>query len=147
MSGQVPDAQASTIIRADRDVVWKALTEPSLIKQYFLGTTVESSWKVGEPITYSGEYNGKRYEDKGIILAFEPPTVLKTSHYSPASGLPDVPRNYHWVEYRLGPSSEGTTVTITQGNNKGAEEVEQSKATWRLVLQNLKEFLESGNNK
>ncbi|YCH08412.1 SRPBCC family protein [Arthrobacter sp. alpha11c] len=143
MEGKIPYAEASITVAAPREQVWKALTDPGLIKEYFLGTNVETTWRVGDPITYSGEYNGKAYEDKGTILAFEPLQLLKTTHYSPASGLPDSPGNYHTVEYSLADADEGTSVTISQGNNKSEEEVEHSAATWRVVLQNLKEFLES----
>jgi len=143
MGEQTPDAVASTTIAAPPEKVWEALTDPSLIKEYFLGTNVTTSWRVGEPITYSGEYNGTAYEDKGIVLAFDPPKLLKTTHYSPASGLPDVPGNHHTVEYDVAYADGGTIVTITQGNNSSAEEVAQSTETWGLVLRNLKEFLES----
>ncbi|MFJ5957074.1 SRPBCC domain-containing protein [Paenarthrobacter sp. NPDC092416] len=112
------------------------------MKQYFLGTNVSSSWKEGEPITFSGEWNGKSYKDKGIILDITPLELLRISHYSPLTGLPDVPENYHTVEYRLQEAGAGTTVTITQGNNKSDAEADESSATWRLILQNLKEFLE-----
>ncbi len=149
MSEKIQDAVASTTIAAPRQRVWEALTDPALIQQYFLGTKVTTTWRVGDPITYSGEYNGKPYQDTGTILAFDPPTLLRTTHYSPSSGLPDTPENNHTVEYRVSEDSDGaedsglTTVTIRQGNNSNQEEVEQSTATWQLVLQNLKELLES----
>lgn len=144
MSGQIRDAVAQITVSSSREKVWEALTDPALIRQYFLGTKVTTTWRVGDAITYSGEYNGKPYQDKGSILAFDPPELLKTTHYSPASGLPDVPENHHTVVYRLAEEADGTTVTIRQGNNSSEKEVEQSTATWRLVLQNLKEFLDSG---
>ncbi|AFR29450.1 MULTISPECIES: SRPBCC domain-containing protein [Micrococcaceae] len=144
MSGQIRDAVAQITVSSSREKVWEALTDPALIRQYFLGTKITTTWRVGDAITYSGEYNGKPYQDKGSILAFDPPELLKTTHYSPASGLPDVPENHHTVEYRLAEEADGTTVTIRQGNNSSEKEVEQSTATWRLVLQNLKEFLDSG---
>ncbi len=149
MSEKVQDAVASTTIAAPRQRVWEALTDPALIQQYFLGTKVTTTWRVGDPITYSGEYNGKPYQDTGTILAFDPPTLLRTTHYSPSSGLPDTPENNHTVDYRVSEDSDGaedsglTTVTIRQGNNSNQEEVEQSTATWQLVLKNLKELLES----
>ncbi|MGJ3191309.1 SRPBCC domain-containing protein [Paenarthrobacter nitroguajacolicus] len=142
MNQRAADAVVSCTIAVPPENVWEALTDPALIKQYFLGTNVTTSWQVGEPITYSGEFNGKSYEDRGTILVFDPPVVLKTTHFSPASGRPDAPENYHTVEYSLAAAPEGTTVTITQGNNSSEEEVEQSTATWRLVLQNLRRFLE-----
>ncbi|MFP3580452.1 SRPBCC domain-containing protein [Arthrobacter sp. fls2-241-R2A-200] len=146
MNGHAADAVVSVTIGARREEVWQALTDPAIIRQYFLGTTVTSTWRVGEPITYSGEYNGTSYRDKGTILVFEPPELLKTTHFSPSTGLADVPENYHTVEYRLAESADGTVITITQGNNTTDKEVEQSSGTWRLVLQNLKELLESGQS-
>lgn len=141
-SGPIPDAVASTTIAAPPEKVWDALTDPALIRLYFLGTNVTTTWRVGDDITYSGEYNGKRYQDSGTILAFDPPQLLKTTHYSPSSGLPDVPENHHTVEYSVTDEPDGTRVTIRQGNNSSVEEVEQSTATWELVLRNLKELLE-----
>jgi len=143
MSGQTPDAVASITIGAPPEKVWEALTDPALIKQYFLGTNVTTTWRVGDQITYSGEYKGKAYKDKGTILVFDPPARLKTTHFSPASGLPDLPENHHTVEYLLAGEPTGTTVTITQGNNSSEEEVASSTSTWELVLGNLKELLES----
>jgi uncharacterized protein YndB with AHSA1/START domain len=150
MSEQARDAVASITIAASQEKVWESLTDPALIEQYFLGTNVTTTWRVGDPITYAGEYNGKPYQDTGTILAFDPPKLLKTTHYSPSSGLPDTPENHHTVEYSVAEDSDGaedsglTTVTIRQGNNSSQEEVEQSTATWQLVLQNLKELLETG---
>ncbi|GAA3280685.1 SRPBCC domain-containing protein [Paenarthrobacter aurescens] len=149
MSEQARDAVASITIAAPHEKVWEALTDPALIEQYFLGTKVTTTWQVGDPITYAGEYNGKPYHDTGTILAFDPPKLLRTTHYSPSSGLPDIPENHHTVEYSVTEHPAGaqdfglTTVTITQGNNSSQQEVEQSTATWQLVLQNLKEFLET----
>jgi len=48
-------SDASTIINTPASRVWQAITNPSIVKQWFFGTTVESSWKVGEPIIFRGE--------------------------------------------------------------------------------------------
>ncbi|MFI2562554.1 SRPBCC domain-containing protein [Paenarthrobacter sp. NPDC018779] len=144
MNAQIPDAEATVTVAAERGDVWKALTDPAIIRKYFLGTNVETTWKVGDPITYSGEYNGNSYEDKGTVLEFEPMERVKTTHFSPSTGLPDAPENYHTVEYRLADEGQGTSVTIVQGNNKSLEEVQQSTDTWGMVLQDLQELLEAG---
>jgi uncharacterized protein YndB with AHSA1/START domain len=53
-------AEASIQIDAPPDAVWKAIKSPELIKKYLMDTTVTSSWKEGDPISYEGEYNGKK---------------------------------------------------------------------------------------
>jgi len=93
MGEKIPEAVASQLISAPPGQVWNALTDPTVIKKYFLGTEVTTSWRVGEPITFKGEWQGKHYEDKGVVLSHEPEHRLSISHYSPLTGLPDVPEN------------------------------------------------------
>ena len=59
MSGQIRDAVAQITVSSSREKVWEALTDPALIRQYFLGTKITTTWRVGDAITHSGEYNGK----------------------------------------------------------------------------------------
>ena len=136
------DAVASTTIGASRERVWEALTTPEQIKEYFLGTDAASTWEVGSPITFSGEWKGRTYRDHGEILASEPPGLLRITHYSPLSGKPDIAENYHTVEYRIEEEGDASKVTITQGNNGSEDEAAESEKTWRLVLGNLKDLLE-----
>ncbi|HKU12015.1 MAG TPA: SRPBCC domain-containing protein [Sinomonas sp.] len=143
MTDTVRDAVASTSISASRETVWEALTSPRQIREYFLGAEVESTWQVGSPVTFAGEWQGKPYRDHGVVLASEPPRLLRISHFSPLSGKADVPENYHTVEYQVEELGDGVRVTITQGNNKNDAEVTESEKTWQLVLSNLKELLES----
>lgn len=72
MGEKIPEAVASQLISAPPGQVWNALTDPTVIKKYFLGTEVTTSWRVGEPITFKGEWQGKHYEDKGVVLSYEP---------------------------------------------------------------------------
>jgi uncharacterized protein YndB with AHSA1/START domain len=146
MGEKIPDAVASKLISAPAGQVWNALTDPRVIKKYFLGTEVTTTWQVGEPITFKGEWQGKHYEDKGVVLSYEPEDRLSISHYSPLTGLPDVPENYHSVEYCVEQEAGGTRVTITQGNNRSNAEADESAKLWDMVLQNLKELLEPGSH-
>jgi uncharacterized protein YndB with AHSA1/START domain len=142
MSDQIGDAVASILVAAPAGRVWTALTDPDIVKEYFLGTHVASTWREGDPVTFTGEWKGKSYQDKGIVLENRPNELLRISHYSPLTGLPDVPENYHTVEYRLTVQPGGTQVTITQGNNKSDSEADESAKLWEMVLGNLKELLE-----
>jgi uncharacterized protein YndB with AHSA1/START domain len=94
-------AKTSIRINATSEIVWTALVTPDSIKQYMFGTNVVSNWHEGDPIVWKGEWQGKAYEDKGKILQIKPEKILQYSHYSPLSGLPDVPNNYHTVSIEL----------------------------------------------
>lgn len=142
MKDQIKDAEASVLVKAPRGRVWQALTDPEIVHQYFLGTRLTTTWREGDPVTFAGEWKGKRYEDKGIVVENRHGELLRITHYSPLTGLPDVPENYHTVEYRLEEAQDGTRVTITQGNNKSDSEAEDSAKLWEMVLGNLKELLE-----
>ena len=135
-------ATASTKIHAPASRVWEALTNPELIKQYFFNTEVVSDWKVGSSILYRGEWQGKPFEDKGKILEMEPEKLLVSTHWSPLSGVPDLPENYHTVTYRLEESNGSTEVTISQDKNASVEEKDHSEANWKAVLDGMKKLLE-----
>jgi uncharacterized protein YndB with AHSA1/START domain len=112
-------ASASVVVDRPRHQVWKALTEPDLVSQYFMGATVKTDWQVGHPITFSGTWKDKPFEDKGEILTFEPEEEMSYSHWSPLSGADDVPDNYHVVHISLDDADGGTRVTLEQSNLNG----------------------------
>ena len=115
-------ARASADIRAPADEVWNALADPKATKQYMFGTDVRSTWQEGGPITWSGEWQGNAYEDKGVTLEIKPGRRIAYSHFSPLSGLPEVPENYHKVTIELTPKGDMTQVFLSQDNNSNPEE-------------------------
>ncbi|MCP2031220.1 uncharacterized protein YndB with AHSA1/START domain [Okibacterium sp. HSC-33S16] len=131
------------IARAERDIaappetVWDVLTEPGPNPEIMFGARVNSTWRVGDPITWSGEWKGTPYEDHGHILEIEPGRVLRMTHFSPLTGQDDVPENYHELSYRLTPIDSGTHVELSQDNNPSAEAAEHSAANWRIMLDGL----------
>lgn len=136
-------ATVSTTINAPAADVWQALTDPKLIKHYMAGADVESDWKVGSPITYKGEWNGKVFEDKGEILEITPERLLKSTHFSPMSGQEDAPENYHLVTYALEADGDKTMLTVTQENNPSQEMVDESEKMWTTMLEGIKTIVES----
>jgi uncharacterized protein YndB with AHSA1/START domain len=135
-------ATATTTIHAPASKVWQALINPEIIKQYLFNTEVISDWKVGSPILYRGEWQGKPFEDKGKILQIEPEKSLVSTHWSPLSGVPDTSENYHTVSYTLLGNGDSTDVMITQDNNASEEEKKHSEQNWRFVLDGMKKLLE-----
>jgi uncharacterized protein YndB with AHSA1/START domain len=123
--------------------VWSALTDPTQIKKYFFGTDVETDWQPASPIVWKGEYEGKAYRDKGEILEIEPNRRLKFSHFSPMSGQPDKPENYHTVTYELDEREGSTHLALSQDNNQSEDEAERASANWATMLAGLKVTVES----
>jgi uncharacterized protein YndB with AHSA1/START domain len=135
-------ATAGITIDAPPGDVWEALTDPGLIARYMFGTEVHTTWQVGDPITYRGEWEGAAYEDKGTILEVQPGKLLKTTHFSTLSGAADVPENYHTVTYLLTDAGGQTRVTLTQDKNPSPDAAEHSRQNWELILSGLKDVVE-----
>lgn len=135
-------ATAEVDVSAPADRVWQAMTDPSLIAEYMFGSRVETDWQVGSPITWSGEYEGRPFEDHGTVVAFEPAQVLEVTHFSPLSGQEDRPENYHRVRYEVTEAGGSTHVRLEQDNNGSEQEAEHSAANWQLMLDGLKRVAE-----
>jgi uncharacterized protein YndB with AHSA1/START domain len=135
-------ARAEITINVPPSKVWQALTDPELVKQYFFGTTVKSNWKEGSPVTYTGEWEGKAYEDKGTVLKVEPEKLLVSSYWSSISGVPDSAENYNEIAYELTEVDGGTRLKITQDNNRNEESARHSEQNWNMVLEGMKKLLE-----
>jgi len=123
--------------------VWRAFTEPALIKEYMFGTDTTSDWKKGSSITYKGIWQGKSYEDKGTIIDIVPEKLLHTTYYSPLSGKEDKPENYANVIEEIKQENGKTIVSITQDNIENEEGVAHMRENWNMVLDGLKKTVES----
>jgi uncharacterized protein YndB with AHSA1/START domain len=129
-------------INAPAAEVWKGLTDPEIVKQYFFGTNVKSDWKVGSPITFSGEWEGKSYQDKGEIQEITPGKYVKYSYWSSMGVTEDKPENYANVSYTVDENEGFTTLTVTQDNIKDVTSKEHSEQNWQAVFGGLKKLLE-----
>src|SRR6202171_4644926 len=146
----VQASQVRTNVKAAPSAVWKALTTPITLKQFFFGSDVSTDWRVGSPISFSGNWKGKPYEDKGNIQTFDCDHRLAFTHWSPLSGMEDTPENYHVVSFDLRPANGGTEVVLTQTNQNDAEPItpenrQEYAKNWTMVLEGLKKAVEAAS--
>jgi len=135
-------AKSAIKINASVDKVWDALVNPDKIKQYMFGTNAVSDWKEDSSIVWKGEWGGKKYEDKGVILKMEPGHMIQYSHFSPLTGQPDLPENYHIVTIELSRKGNQTHISLQQDKNATEEAREHSENNWNMMLESLKKLLE-----
>jgi uncharacterized protein YndB with AHSA1/START domain len=136
-------ANSAVVIRSEPAEVWEVITNPALLSKAFFGAKVVTNWREGSAITFSGEWNGKPYKDRGTIMKVVPNRLLEYTHWSPLSGTPDEPENYHTVTFELTPSEGGTELALRQSNVNDENEREHSEKTWSLMLGNIKKLVES----
>ena len=141
MAGFNATAEIDAAVAPDR--VWAALTEPEQIAGYMHGSQVETTWEVGSPITWDGEYEGRAYQDKGEVLTYDEPRLLSVTHYSPMMGQPDEPENYHTVVYTLSETDSGTHLELTQDGCDDEEQAQQFSQNWQEMLDGLKTQVEA----
>ncbi len=131
-------------INAEVASVWDALINPVKIKQYLFGTDTHCDWKVGSALRFTGEWEGKQYEDKGTLLAIEPEKLLRYNYWSSFSGTPDEAENYQIVTFKLAEAEGKTQLHLTQQNIRSEEAKTHSEQNWKMVLTSLKELVEKG---
>jgi uncharacterized protein YndB with AHSA1/START domain len=143
---QKPVVEVDTVIAADAKTVWSAMTAKGK-SALFAGTNVDTDWKIGHPISFSGDWKGKKFQDRGEIQRFEVGKELRFTHWSEMGGEPDRPENYHVVRYVLEPYGENTRVRLSQSNMGDAADIDaKTKAeytkNWKMMLEGLKETVE-----
>lgn len=135
-------AEVSTVIASEKSTVWDALTKPETVKEWFFGTHLSTTWEPGTPIIFSGEWQDKKYEDKGTVLAYKQEEMLQYTYWSSMSGIEDKPENYVTITYRIGGEDGEVAVTIIQENIQDEKTRDHSIENWKKVLKSLKDMLE-----
>jgi uncharacterized protein YndB with AHSA1/START domain len=138
----------SATIHAPPSDVWRALTDPDLMKQWIaepvMRIEITTDWKFGSPIIVKGHHNNVDFENKGTILQFEPYSTLRYSHLSSISGLPDRAENYTMIEFRLERAEENSTLLNVRISNFPVESAfEHWQFYWNVTIGVLKRFIES----
>lgn len=120
--------------------IWEILTTPKYIKEFLYGTDAISEWKEGSSLVFKGVWEGTPYEEKGIILTFQPPQIFKYSYFSDFFGLPDMPENYSIIENRLTFADGLVSIHLTQSGFTAEERRDHSIESWKQCLGIIEEI-------
>jgi uncharacterized protein YndB with AHSA1/START domain len=137
-------SKASIAIEASGADVWDALVNPASAKAYFFGAEVRSDWREGSPITFTGEFNGNSYREKGTILRCQPPKLLQYSHWSDLEQLPDLPENYRTWTFHIESEDRGVILAVTEDNIPDDTKRARSDEFWAGALSTIKGLVEAG---
>lgn len=135
-------SKSSIDLNASSPKIWEALVNPEIAKEYFFGAEIVTDWKVGSPITLKGEFNGNKYEEKGVLLNVEPNTQLQYSHWSNFDGLPDKLENYRTWTFDLDEKDGATQLSITEDNIPTEKQKNRSDEFWNEALLKIKRLVE-----
>lgn len=130
-------------INAPLAKVWAALTQPEQIKQYMFGTQVVTDWVPSHPIRFHGEWQGKPYEEKGLIVDVIDQQKIAYSYWSVFFGLLDLPENHQTVTYTIESQGENTLLTVSQTNIFSQQMKDHSEKNWQAIVAGLKSLIES----
>jgi uncharacterized protein YndB with AHSA1/START domain len=134
-------AHSNVDVQANAEEVWEALTNPAIIRQYMMGTDVESSWKSGSKIAWKGEFKGKKFEDHGEVLDALPGKFLKYTHIT-GKDIERDPIDEHIVTVELSEENDRTHLHLSQANNKDEQSKLESEKNWQTMLEGLKKYVE-----
>lgn len=137
--------QASIDIEAPASTVWEALTDPAHMHAWMgepeMRLEVSTDWQVGGPIVVRGFHYG-RFENRGIVLAFEPERRVSYTHLSSVSRLPDEPQSYVAFDFRLMPHDERTALSLTMSNFPTETIYKHLAFYWPATLDMFKRYAE-----
>ncbi|WP_409342972.1 SRPBCC domain-containing protein [Paenibacillus sp. MBLB4367] len=128
-------------INATSAEVWHVLTQPELIKQW-LGVTIRTDWTVGSPIAFSFEWEGKAFEDKGHVLAFDEHRAFSYDYWSAFSNMPDSPENYSVIAFRITDNERQSVLSLHHSRFSTPTMYEHSDANWEETLDTVKGLAE-----
>ncbi len=131
-------------IDAPASKVWEALTTPELMKKWMSESEIDifTDWIVGHPFIIRGRLHGIKFENTGTVLAFIKEKVLRYSHLSSISRLPDTPESYSVFEFVLTPIDHQTSLTITVSNFPTETIYKHLVFYWNVTPEILKRMIE-----
>lgn len=145
---KITTVDRTMMIDAPPSAVWKAMTDPSLIRLYRMNSSMEGGWEKGGWVRWYELKDGKEVlQAKGKVLEMMPERRLRHSNYSPSLGLPDEPENYTTIDFTLDVERDGRTrLHLWQGEFAGLPHAERlaraAGKEWVEALVGLKRIAE-----
>ncbi len=145
-SGTPQTIRKSIRFGAPLNAVWKALTEPELMKSWMSDSEIEivTTWEVGSPIVINvqGISYKTSFKNTGIVLQFLKDRVLEYSHLSSLSRLPDEAENYTLIRFTLQQQEDHTLLELNLSNFPTESHYKHIDFYWAVTLEVLKRFVE-----
>ncbi|PSL32218.1 SRPBCC family protein [Chitinophaga ginsengisoli] len=135
------------LINAPADKVWASLTDTASMQAWMgtpeMGLEITTSWEVGAPILVKG-FHHVTFENRGIVLAYLPGSVVSYNFLSSISRLPDDQKNYSVLRFELGPAEGHTALSLTISNFPTETIYHHLNFYWNGTLAMLKQYIEAG---
>lgn len=129
------------LLEAPVGVVWQALTDPKIVKEYMFNCVVESDWKKDSRIAFRDE---KKIQAEGIIREIIPERQLVYTLSEPERTTADF-RNDLLVQISLKPQGNSTRLCVIQGDYSLLENAEErfsdAEAGWNHVIGLLRKLM------
>lgn len=142
----MPDTFSTDVtIQAAPTAVWAALTVPEQMTAWMgapeMKLSVETDWKVGTALLIRG-FHHLPFENKGIVLQYDEERLLRYTHLSSASRLPDVPESYTLFTFTLTPVAGHTLLALTLENFPTETIRRHLEFYWRTAIVLIKKYVE-----
>jgi uncharacterized protein YndB with AHSA1/START domain len=125
--------------------VWKFLTDPGLMVKWMgeadFDLKIETTWEVGTPFTIQG-FHHLKFENKGVVLAYEPDHIVSYDFLSSLSRLPDTKENRTVLRFNLTPLEQHTSLELTISNFPTPTIYQHLNFYWNATVVLLKKAVE-----
>jgi len=136
-----PEFEKTVIINSNPANVWNTLTDLKLMRKWMGETEMEieiqTDWEINNPIIINGFHHVK-FENKGVVLQFEPNRIVSYTHLNSLSRLEDRPGNYSIITFVLRPVQDQTSLILTIDNFPTETIFKHLCFYWRTTLEKIK---------
>ncbi len=143
------------VIRTTPQKLWQALTDGGMSQQYYFGTRIQSTFKVGAPYTYQYPDGGMMMNGNvlgstgaamidGKVLVSDPPKKLVTT-FRPLWAYPDGNAPLSTVTFEIEPQGDVCKLSLTHEDLEADSPLTKGMVSgWAQILSGLKTLLETG---